>query len=191
MQIQSEILSVLFLCIYQDVCEPTPAAVSEGLLRGIISSGFGSQLVVHDVSAEGTRWRRKIRDQLILIAVDCLGLARVLDGEREPDTTLAYSRDTIYSLDTFLESQPSNGPLAIVRLAWAGLLRQLPAHNSPPAEDVPRYQQIATSVLKPSVNVFGELLSLVEGPLLCHSTDIEDDAELDGGLLRDTVKGEF
>jgi hypothetical protein len=193
LSIQSEILSALFLCIYQNICQPTPAAVSEGLLRGIITSGFGALLItnVHlvDASTEGSRLRLKIRDQLLIIAVDCLGLARVLDGAKEPDETIAFSRDTIFSLDTFLESQVSEGPVAIVKLAWAALLRQLDQAYAPPTEDTPRYQSVASDVLKPSTAVFSLLADLVAGPLLAPPTEIEDEAELDGSLLRDTIKG--
>ncbi|BEI92176.1 uncharacterized protein CcaverHIS019_0409960 [Cutaneotrichosporon cavernicola] len=158
---QETLLDLLFLVLYQFTTRP--AAVSEGLIKGAVMSLFGTRQAnreVWDQDTECERLSTRVRDLVLLIAIESLCLAQIVSPETEDDNTfgatLIHSRDNIHAVHQFIfenseelsdAHQPGPGvlpewPIAILCLGWAIVLRSLPPNLQPPTND---YFQLDTN----------------------------------------------
>ncbi|KAL7421020.1 hypothetical protein Q5752_003904 [Cryptotrichosporon argae] len=163
---QEAILDNLFLVLYQ--YSMRSASVSEGLLRGAIMSGFGTLQANREIfesDPDSVRAATRIRDLLLVIAVESLCLAQVVSPEVDAEAfggTLLHARDRIHSVHQFILEQTEDlaqaqdelpqWPIAVVALAWAIVLRSLPNALLPPSTD---YFQLDTNDMteEPAVHV--------------------------------------
>jgi nuclear pore complex protein Nup188 len=130
--------------------------VSEGLIKGAVMSLFGTRQAnreVWDQDAECQRLSTRVRDLVLLIAIESLCLAQIVSPEAEDDNTfgatLIHSRDNIHAVHQFIleyseelseAHQPEAGvfpewPIAVLCLGWAIVLRSLPPNLQPPSKD--------------------------------------------------------
>lgn len=155
MRQQETLLDLLFLILYQFTTRP--AAVSEGLVKGAVMSLFGTRQANRDVwdqDVECVRLATRVRDLVLLIAVESLCLAQIVSPEAELEdntfgATLLHSRDSIHAVHSFIvensddlsqSHEPEPGifpewPMPILCLAWAIVLRSLPPNLQPPTGD--------------------------------------------------------
>ncbi|CAK9779935.1 hypothetical protein CC85DRAFT_277998 [Cutaneotrichosporon oleaginosum] len=151
---QETLLDLLFLMLYQYTTRP--AAVSEGLLKGAVMSLFGTRQAnreVWDQDIECQRLSTRVRDLVLLIAIESLCLAQIVSPEAEDDNTfgatLIHSRDSIHAVHQVIVEyseelgeghHPEAGvfpqwPIAILCLGWSIVLRSLPPNLQPPTND--------------------------------------------------------
>ncbi|GMK57122.1 hypothetical protein CspeluHIS016_0309620 [Cutaneotrichosporon spelunceum] len=158
---QETLLDLLFLVLYQFTTRP--AAVSEGLIKAAVMSHFGTRQAnreVWDQDPECERLSTRVRDLVLLIAIESLCLAQIVSPEAEDDNTfgatLLHSRDNIHAVHQFIvensdelseahQHKPGvlpEWPMAILCLGWAIVLRSLPPNLQPPTKD---YFQLDTN----------------------------------------------
>jgi len=154
---QETLLDLLFLILYQFTTRP--AAVSEGLVKGAVLSGFGTMQAngeIWEADAECQRLQLRIRDLLLVIAVEALCLAQIVspegdDGDSTFGATLLHSRDRLHAVHQFIMEQSEDldrspeghdeqiifpsWPMPVLCLAWAIVLRSLPSNLQPPSGD--------------------------------------------------------
>jgi nuclear pore complex protein Nup188 len=197
------------------------ASISEGLIRGAVMSSFGTFQANREIWEKDVECNiivTQIRDQLVVIAVEALGLAHIItntESEALPGTIL-QSRDRIYSVHRFILEQSEEldprgrvsqaemssfptQPMAIVCLAWSIALQYLPPALLPPdmgdldeADESPVYQRIALRALRLQSGLFPWLEELLSGPLLEPSREVMA-ARAAGGVSiyrREVLKGE-
>lgn len=160
MRQQEALLDLLFLTLYQFTTRP--AAVSEALIKGSVMSNFGmaqANAEIWDNDAECQRLLYRIRDLMVIIAVESMCLAQIVSPESDEDdnrfgATLLHSRDRIHSVHEFLMEQSEDlvgddseelvfpaWPMPVLCLAWSIVLRALPPNLQPPSGD---YFQVDT-----------------------------------------------
>lgn len=223
MRQQEALLDLLFLVLYQYATRP--AVISEGLVKGAVLSGFGTAQAneaVFEHDAECERLKLRIRDLVTVIAVEALCLAQIVSPEGEGEAgdntfgaTLLHSSDRIFAVHSFLMEE-SDGleeatdvfppwPMAILCLAWAVVLRSLPANLQPPTSDYFQvdtaemadeplaYIGMANRALRLSSGLFPWLEVILEGPLFEGVKDaVSGDLAVDlAALRRSPLKGGY
>lgn len=125
------------------------------MIKGTVLSGFGTAQANGEIwqnDEECQRLQYRIRDLLVVIAVEAMCLAQILSPEAndEADTfgaTLLHSRDRLHAVHSFIMEQTEDlapghpeaetvfphYPTPILCLAWAVVLRSLPPHLQPPS----------------------------------------------------------
>ena len=156
---QNELLDLLFLVLYD--YPDRPAAISLGLIKGVLASAFGTMQANREIwntEEEAQRLQQRIRDLTLTIALEAMCLSIVVTPRNkddlestleEPQNIVLKSRDTIIALDVLLnaesqdlvprypEPDPSTvsfptWPMPILCLAWSIVLRFLPSDLQPP-----------------------------------------------------------
>lgn len=186
MRQQETLLDLLFLILYQFTTRP--AAVSEGLVKGAVMSLFGTRQANREIWGEDIECERlamRVRDLVLLIAVESLCLAQIVSPEADEEdntfgATLLHSRDSIHAVHQFIiensddlvdneeSHEPSafpEWPIAILCLGWAIVLRSLPPNLQPPTGD---YFPLDTNDMETSeplafINVANRALRLSSG----------------------------
>lgn len=217
---QESLLDLLFLVLYQFTTRP--AVISEGLVKGAVLSGFGTAQAnesLWEYDPECERLKLRIRDLVTIIAIEALCLAQIVSPEGESEAhkfgaTLLHSSDRIFAVHTFLVAQsdpleePSDAfppwPIAVLCLAWAIVLRSLPANLQPPTsdyfevdtaemgEDEPlAYIGMANRAMRLSSGLFPWLEVILEGPLFEGAKDaLSGDLAVElASLRRSPLKG--
>jgi nuclear pore complex protein Nup188 len=225
---QETLLDLLFLILYQFTTRPAP--VSEGLIKGAVLSSFGTAQAngeIWEADAECQRLQLRIRDLLLVIAVEALCLAQIVSPEADDDSsstfgaTLLHSRDRIHAVHQFIMEQSEDldapldhehelvfpaWPMPVLCLAWAVVLRSLPANLQPPSGDYFQldttdmdadehvvYLGAASRALRISSGLFPWLEVVLDGPLFEASKDaFSGDLAVDmAALRRSPIKGEL
>ncbi|OCF35692.1 nuclear pore complex protein Nup188 [Kwoniella heveanensis BCC8398] len=210
LRLQETTLNLLFVMLYQTPARP--AAISEGLIRGTIMSAFGTSQAnreIWDTDAEGQRLSIRIRDLMVIIAVEALCLGQVVapsDSIEESDNTLLQAKDKIASVHQFLvdysgdlsphypEFEPGSVPLPIwpmpiICLAWAIVLRSMPQDKVPPGGEASvTWQDMTIRALRLPSGLFPWLETVLSGPLLESTRDVAPgDGAADVGLYHRKV----
>lgn len=223
---QETLLDLLFLILYQYTTRP--AVVSEGLVKGTVLSSFGTAQAngeIWETDEECQRLQLRIRDLLLVIAVEALCLAQIVSPESEDEgdrfgATLLHSRDSIHAVHQFIMEQSEDleappeadeiifptWPMPVLCLAWAVVLRSLPANLQPPSGDYFNldttdmnsdehvvYLGAASRALRISSGLFPWLEVILSGPLFQASKDaFSGDLAVDmAALRRSPLKGEL
>jgi len=177
-------------------------------------SAFGTSQANRDIwerDAEAERLQNRIRDMLLVIALDSLCLSEIVptaDGAEPSKGSLLRSRDKIIALQLFLLDQSEqlaqaddipeyegfpDTPMPIICLAWAIVLGGLPQNMIPPTPgfDIPMYQEFANRALGRQSGLFPWLQKVLEGPLFEPGDDvIVGDAPGEGATnMRVVIKG--
>jgi len=216
LRLQDAFLQLLFLV--QSTTTNRPAAVSEGLLKGAIMSSFGTDQANREIweadlgDSEALRLETRIRDTMLVIALDSLCLSEIVagvEGSEKPEGSLLRSRDKIIAVHLFMLDQSDDlaqndidqenteypvWPMPIVCLAWSIVLWSLPPDMLPPSPgfDRPIYQEFASRALQISSGLFPWLAEVLQGPLFEAGRHAVSDDLLDEGATsrRVVMKGE-
>ena len=159
LQAQNQLLESLLTSLHTR--SYIPSHLSLGLLRGILASDLGTRQPsreYRDIDQTTTRAFDRIRDTLLIIALQALCLRRVVvsvaadaeDVDEDEAKTILASRDDLSSLNMTMldvsaylsEGKPSyreSLPIPILCLAWAAVIYSTPAHlrfQTPGIEDI-------------------------------------------------------
>ncbi|KAK4685740.1 hypothetical protein P7C73_g4400, partial [Tremellales sp. Uapishka_1] len=180
LQMQEHLLDLLFLILYSTIARS--ASISEGLLRGSIMSAFGTYQAnreIWDLDPDCQRLQLRIRDLLVVIAVESLCLGQVLSGPEADGSqeTLLQSRDKIQSVHQFLIEQSeaqeiSSWPMVVVCLGWSIVLQSLPDEVLPTSTNMDAstpFQRMAMMVLSPKAELFAWMETILSGSLFAQA----------------------
>ena len=159
----------------------------EGLVKGAIMSQFGTTQANRDIwgtDADAERLQTRIRDILLVIALDSLCLAEIVPATTtEPsEISLLRSRDKIIAIHLFLLDQSEElaantaedeseafpvWPMPVLCLAWSIVLNSLSPEMLPPSPGYggPIHQEFAIRALRLSSGLFPWLEQVLAGPL--------------------------
>lgn len=195
---QAALLELLFMVLVQ-----TPdrkAATSHALVRGSILASFGTLQATRqywESDAECDALQDRIRDALVLIAIESTGLSTALAGSGDengmgssPEGALLSSKahiefvnqlildasDGAYDEDTKEVRYDDNSPVSLLCLAWSIVLRALPDKYAPSfahGEDSVPYQEVASRAFDGRMGLFVWIERILNGPLFPES-DNED-----------------
>lgn len=194
---QAALLQLLFIVLVQ-----TPdrqAATSHALVRGSLLSSFGTSQETRqywEADVECDALQDRIRDTLVLIAIESTGLSIAVAGPNEADPpqdtarTLSTSKAHIefvnqLILDASEGSYDEDGkqivhddksPISLLCLAWSIVLRSLPTTLAPSFsigdESVP-YQEVASRAFDIRTGLFSWIHRILTGPLFPASDDVD------------------
>ena len=159
----------------------------EGLLKGAVMSQFGTTQANRDIwgaDGDAERLQTRIRDLLLVIALDSLCLAEIVPATTsEPsEFSLLRSRDKIMAIHLFLLGESEDlaantvedeseafpvWPMPVLCLAWSIVLNSLSPEMLPlsPGYSGPIHQEFAIRALRLSSGLFPWLEQLLAGPL--------------------------
>jgi nuclear pore complex protein Nup188 len=189
LQLQAAILQLLFIVLVQ-----TPdrkAATSHALIRGTLLSSFGTAQATRqywEYDSECDLIQHRIRDNLVLIAIEAMSVSIALVPTESEDGSLLSSKAHIefvhqliidasegeYDEDTKIVHHDESSPVSLLCLAWSIVLRNLPANLAPSfsqGEDATPYQEIASRAFDGRLALFGWIDKVLTGPLFPSSED--------------------
>lgn len=130
----------------------------------------------------------RIRDNLILIAIEAMSVSSALSPSDPEEGSLLASKAHIefvhqlvidasegeYDEDTKIVHHDESSPISILCLAWSITLRGLPTNLAPSfsqGEDATPYQEIASRAFDGKLVLFGWMERVLTGPLFPSSDD--------------------
>ena len=194
---QAALLELLFIVLVQTPERKAPT--SHALVRGSILASFGTVQATRqywESDSECEILQDRIRDTLILIAVESTGLSSSLAGPSEDDPaqnaegSLVSSKAHIefvnqlildasegeYDEDEKTVRYDDSSPVALLCLAWSIVLRTLPQNLAPSfshgEESVP-YQEVASRAFDGRTGLFAWMERILTGPLFPESEDTD------------------
>lgn len=156
-------------------------------------SAFGTSQANREIwegDTEAQRYQTRIRDLMLIIALDSLGLSEIItisDDYEPAATSLLRSRDRLIAVHLFLLEQSEDlsstnsgdggfpaWPMPVVCLAWAIVLNSLPANLLPPSPGYggPMYYEFASRALRLQSGLFPWIEQVLVGPLLEPNGDM-------------------
>lgn len=155
---------------------------------------------IWETDVECQRLQIRIRDIMVVIAVESLGLAQIV-SEVQYRNTLLQSRDGIHSVHNFISNNSSHlasghpgsepTPIAIICLTWSIILQALPDELLPPSDtsgDESVAMQMASRALRLRSAFFPWLEEILSGPLFEPSKDTAEEGDM--AFRRNVIKGE-
>ncbi|ORY28766.1 hypothetical protein BCR39DRAFT_533736 [Naematelia encephala] len=209
LRLQSVLVELLFTTLY--ALPYRPFSTSEALIRASVMSTFGTQqanLEIWEGDIECQALYARIRDQLLVIALESIGLSALIEGDEGPvEGTLLSSPSAIQRVHEAIwgfseelavpASMPREivpaWPVSVLCLAWAIALRSLDEASLPatPGYAGDRiWQELMARSLKPSSGVFAWLEAVLQGALFAATeTGEQSEAKSLRRVIKDLMMG--